>query len=163
MSLPASNNPAEVISSLKACLSETQAQLAAMEALRETGDRLFTSICQGHTGSLDAILEARSAACVKLNQLAATASPVRGDLDQLAAASAYPEIRETAAEILRTTRQVDLLRIKIMTAQNECEEALRAAVADTARQLRQAAGEKKVRLAYNAATVTTPRYLDSRK
>lgn|GEM_PF-4234624 len=162
MSHPANGNPTEISSALHACVSETRAQIAAMESLRETGDRLFASICRGDTDSLGDILEARTAACMKLSELSSAASPLDRNLDQLAA-SEHPEIREAAAEMLQMTRQIELLRIQILTAQHECEEALRAALADTARQLRETAGEKKVRFAYKAATAASPRYLDSRK
>lgn len=162
MNLPTSNNPAETLASLNAHMSQTRSQIAAMEALRETGDRLFASICRGDMDSLGDILEARSAACVRLNQLAVAADPIHGSLDT-SANSEYPQIREAAAELLRLNEQMDSLRTQILTNQQECEEALRAALADTGRQLREAAGEKKVRFAYQAATATSPQYLDSRK
>lgn len=163
MSFPSTNNQGPILSALVACLSQTRAQMAAMESLGQTGEQLFACICRGDTGSLGHILEARSAACVRINELASTASPLdQGKIGQFAA-SGDPQIRETASEILQITGQIDLLRAQILTRQNECEEALRAALADTARQLREAAGEKKVRFAYQRAVPTSPQYLDSRK
>lgn len=137
-------------------------QKEAMEVLHETSERLFECICRGDTGSLTGIIETRSAACIDLGKVVSTASAVDFNLEELAN-SQHREIRQVASEILQTSRQIELLRIRIMTRQSECEEALRAALADTARQLRGTAGEKKVRFAYQAAPGPTPRYLDSRK
>ncbi len=136
--------------------------MAEMESLRETGDRLFSSICRGDTDSLNDILEARSAACAKLSRLVSESAPLASNLDQLAASS-DSEASQIAADIQLTTRQIDLLRTQILAKQNECEEALRAAVEDTSRQLREAAGQKRVRAAYQAPPTASPRYLDSRK
>lgn len=156
------NNPAPTLSTLNTALAQTRAQMAVMESLRETGERLFSSICRGDIDSLGDILEARAEACAKLNDLIATSSPLAANLDQLAASSS-PDISAVAAEILRVTKQMDILRMQILTRQNECEEALRAALADTSRQLREAAGQKKVRTAYQSTPTASPRYLDSRK
>jgi hypothetical protein len=162
LSHPATGNLMQIVSSLNAYAAMMREQLAAMEALSETSERLFASICRGDTESLSGILEARSAACVRLSKLASAAPPLRFDIDQLAK-SEHAEISQAATDILQSTRSIELLRIKTLTRQNECEEAMRAALADTARQLREAAGEKKVRFTYQAATATSPRYLDSRK
>ena len=161
MSFFGNNNPEQILSALTVCVTQTHAQLAAMEALRDTGEQLFASICRGDIDSLGEILEARSAACVRLNQFAEKASPV-ANLDQWATCE-HTQIRNAATEILRTNEIIDHLRAQILSNQQECEEALRAALADTGRQLREAAGEKKVRFAYQSATVTSPQYLDSRK
>lgn len=162
MSQSATGNPMEIVSALKARAAQMHMQKAAMESLHETGERLFASICRGDTESLNGILDARAAACVNLGKLSSAASQLNYNLDQLAV-SEHHEIREAAAELLQATKRIDLLKIQTLTAQHECEEALRAALADTARQLRETAGEKKVRFAYNAATATSPQYLDSRK
>ena len=162
MSFPATDNPAEVLAALNNCLLNAHAQVAAMESLRETGDRIFAGICGGDTGSLNQLLEARSAACLRISKLGSSATAAPGNLDQLAT-SPNPNISNTAAEILRANRQIDTLRTQILNNQQQCEEALRAAIADTSRQLRAAAGNRKVRTMYGPAVAATPRFLDSRK
>jgi hypothetical protein len=151
-----------MLSTLGVYVAAMRRKRAAMESLQETGDRLLQSISRGDTAPLGDILNARAAACVELGRAFSAGSSSDFDLSRLAC-SELAEVREAAAEIMEDQRRIESLRERTLAAQSECETALRAALAETARQLRETAGHKKVRSAYRAQSPGPPRFLDSKK
>ena len=155
-------NSTDMLSSLNVCVKDMREKRAALESVQETSRQLLHTISCGDAGSLGDLLDARAAACAELGRAFSAAPPLDVHVDRLVDCR-YPEAREVAAEIAENRRSLESLVQQTLATQNECEQALRAALAQTARQLRETVEQNKVRSAYSEVSLSSPRFLDSRK
>ena len=152
----------EMLAELNVYVAAMRMRRAAMESLQQASDSLLRSISCGDAASLGDLLDARAAACRELGKVFSAGPSFDLDIARLAE-SEHSDVREAAAGVLESRQRIESLRLRVLATQDECEQALRTALADTARQLRDTVEHKKVRSAYHVASPAPPRFLDSMK
>lgn len=157
MSDAATGNAPGMNSALEAYRAAAQEQIAAMELVQETSDLLLRCIRRGDTSSLDGILDRRASACLAVSR--AFARP----LPELNVTQRGLSNKPAAVEIVQTRQRIERLKERVLTSQQECEAALRAALDDVRRQLRETSGRRKVTTAYQSPPAGPPRFLDHRQ
>ena len=155
-------NQSEMLSALQSYVVALRQKRAAMCNLQEISGQLLKSITIGDTGSLADTLDARAAACRELGRLLALRPAFDLDLNSLANAES-PGIKKAVAEIMEGHSQLESLRIQTLAMQSECEEALRSALAATAKKLAEVSGHRKVRSAYFSQPSGPSRFVDKKK
>ena len=112
-----------------------RAAAKAVDDLQAVSRTLIEEIASGGTTSLSDLLDVRAAACADLARL-----------------------------IERGIQFDDSELRQILALQAECEEAIRAAVDDTSRRLRDLAAQRRVRFVYSGGGQTgPPRFVDKRQ
>lgn len=157
-----SGSQSEILSTLGAYVESLRQKRQAFEHLQDTSLILLGSAASADPKSLDAMVTRRAEACLELGRLLSGVSVAEPDISSFSG-SENTQIRQLATQAQAGAQELESLSEQILATQEQCEQVLRSALADTSKKLREAVQHKRVNSAYKSPRSERPQFLDKRK